>query len=163
METVLKAGVPEVCVLVKNLWQGPDRDPSAERRAGLRWLLADALVTAGVPVAEIPLLTLSTFIGSSPVPGRRGADAIVSRLKEAYPRLEIPGQGFRGTTAAAAVAGAMACGIETLIPVTSDRLKILAGAGNRGIQWPPSLKPPATLGEWARLNANETTPANLAG
>lgn len=161
MEVVMKRP-PTIAVMVKSQWGDMKADPSCARRMGLWTLLADALVAEGIPVAEVPMLTLSTFMGSAPVPGKKGADALTAAVSELYPALGNPGQGYRlGSTVAAALAGAMAAGVDTLVPLTSERLQKLQG--NAGVQWPMNLKPPASLGEWARRNNHEDSPATLAG
>lgn len=61
-----------------------------------------------------------------------------------------------------AAATAMACGIDTEVALTQDRLTLLRGYKNVGdrrrdnlaIQFPISRKVPPTLADWAELNAH---------
>ena len=156
MDAVTKRGTPAVVVMVKDTWATMQTDPSASRRAGLWWAIAAALVDAGIPVAELPLLTLQAWATGASRPGREGITRLADDVRQQFPGIADPGAGYRMTTVAAAAAGAMAARLDTPYAVTQERLNRLRGyasatatrRSNMGVQWPVAIKPPATVAKW---------------
>jgi hypothetical protein len=163
LDAVTKRGTPAVVVMVKDQWASMQTDPSASRRAGLWWAIAAALVDAGIPVAELPLLTLQTWATGTSKPGREGITMLTDDVRQRFPGITDPGDGYRMTTVAAAAAGAMAARLETPYPVTQDRLNRMRGyssatatrRSNQGVQWPAAVKPPATVAAWHAADTPE--------
>jgi hypothetical protein len=163
---------PELLILAKQRWQDPKTDPSAQRRLAIQVHLEDRLHRAGVPIAEFPYPTALTWMLGHAVRGTRETlapltEAVTAQWGLEPPTFLTPGgktqkYPYRMPVVALAGVAAMAAGIETSVPVTGHRLELLNDRGNRSVQWPPELKPPATLTEWhARHEAG--VPARAAG
>ena len=150
LAAVTKNGDPELVVMAK-FWtsSGMDREPAQARRAWLWFAIVERLVERGIPVAELPMLTIQAWAGTM-VDLRKGAiELLESDVRRRYPDIKEPLH-YRLTTVAFACAGAMAVGIDTEYAVTTERLVKLAGRGRNAVQWPHELTPPATLKEWSQ-------------
>lgn len=171
VEKLTKDGAPTLVVMAKNMWQGMERDSSAERRFRLYNAVEDELFSAGVQVGEFPYATAAKILlGHTP----RGKDQqIMSRLDGLAAELwditppmktvngkpvRVP---FRIPVCALSAIGAMAIGVAVPgVEVTETRLTLLSGKGsdlvraNPAIQWPRDLRLPTDLVSWERLRSD---------
>ena len=150
---------PTMVAMVKLSYGLMNRDPSAVRRIGLWFQVADVLAAERIPLAEIPALSAEKWLRGDAHRGRNGYAAAADAVTALYPDLVLPDERFRLTTVAVAGAAAMAVGIETAVAISQERLDALRGFpvadGKRvslAIQWPAARKPPKTLAEWGELN-----------
>lgn len=165
---VLAGSKPDLVVMSKFMWNDMRADPSAGRRAQLWWSIAERLLDAGVPLAEFPLPTLTTWArgGAGKSTGKM-LDAQAATVKALWPAIEPPVNHRAGTVLLAA-AGAMAVGISTPVAATQDRLNLLAGYDgptdrhrtNKAVQWPAACTPPRTVADWTRLHETGERPVD---
>lgn len=163
---------PTLVVMVKPYWKVPAQDPSAGRRIGVWYLLAAELDRLGIPTAEVPIHTVSRWIGSGSRMSQDAFSDIAKKidiyLSDVTPRAAVPsldertvGQ-YRQTTVAVVAAAAMVAGIETGVPVTQERLNILGGYSDEhareksdgGVVFPHGRKPPRTVDIWKMRNSD---------
>lgn len=151
---------PATVALVKGAWGPMSSDPSAFRRAGIWWGIAAELDRLRIPTAELPLFTVQKWAMDTSAPGRKGTDALTDWVGNTWTHLpaELENKpGYRASTVAVAAAAAMACGIETAVPVTQERLNLLRGyadetkttRNNKAIQWSIKAKPAKNTAEFA--------------
>jgi hypothetical protein len=145
---------PELVILVSGMMGDLRRDPSAPRRLGLWWLLADHLDRAKLKVAEVPLLTVEkVWLGKAQF-GRAGIDELSRAVRKIWTDIEEP-EGFWTTTIAAAVVGAFAMSIDVpgFAPAVTDWNAALSG-----VTWPTGIGP----GKPSKKQADEETVEDAA-
>ena len=173
MEKISSRGQrPDLVVIAKQLWKEPKTDSSAQRRMAIQALLEDRLHRAGVPVAEVPYATaLSWMSGHTPRDKRGILGHLEDVVNETWgletPTFTTPGDQekrypYRLGVVALAAMGTMALGVDTAVPVSTERLAMLTSARNQAMQWPPEFKPPSTITEW-HTRHEAGAPARAAG
>lgn len=111
---------PTLAVLMKpTISKQPNQDQTWARRAQLAGEIERLLIESGVPVAEIPPLTVSKWVlgpGAS-VRASRGLDQVEAEVKRLYPASIPDDERFRPTTIGAAAAALVAAGLPTGHPL----------------------------------------------
>ncbi|TXI55913.1 hypothetical protein [Mycolicibacter arupensis] len=171
LDTVLRDGIrPHLVVMGKLSWGLQAKDPSAGRRAAQWWDIASALCDAHVPVAEVPLGTISSWaMDKSPGLKADGLAALRKDIADKWDGLDADftaaGELFRPSAAGYACFGAMLVGMPTPYAPTEERIRKLTqhhgwtttatGTKTRGwvhsqsVQFPAAVRPvPTTVSEW---------------
>lgn len=170
LERVLRDDVrPHLVVMGKLSWGLQDKDPTAPRRMGQWWDIAEALTDLKVPVAEIPLASAAVWaLGSSPGMNAAGLAAIREDLVGKWEGLDeaitAAGSTFQPSAVLYAAFGAMTVGMSTPYAPTEDRVRRLSmrrawksseskraseWTQNMGAQFPAAVRPvPTTVSEW---------------
>lgn len=106
---------PSLAVMMKPTLGPPNRDRSWDRRVQLAGDIERLLVAHGVPVAEIPPMTVTKWVlgPESGVRARRGFEQVEAEIKRLYPAAVEPSEHFRVTTIGAAAAALVAAGLPT--------------------------------------------------
>lgn len=152
-DRVLNGGEPELVVLRKPEVGNTRTDPSGARRVGVFWELVRAFDDAGVPVADVPIHTVTRLRGLKPSASYTDLAASCAAL---YPEVRLPeidgkpDARYRATTIGLAVVGALVAGIETPIPVTDEVRTIV----RRGGDYPPRFVPDAEAQGYAEQTAS---------
>lgn len=126
LDAVLSKGLPSLVVMAKFTWDNMNRDASAGRRAALWWTIANRLLDAEIPVAELGVATAQKWLTGHGIVGRKGQEALDRAVRDTWPSVRDRGETYRMSTAALAAAGCMVAGIPTAIPVTDARLDALS-------------------------------------
>lgn len=172
---------PTLVVFSKQQWgalNGKPADPTAQRRMTAQALIEDRLHRNGIPVAEFPYPTALLWIqGGKGAPMRNGKRSPMAQLDTAVaetwgivpPKITLPAtqkvvngelreqdaivreSPWRPGVVALCAIGAMAVGVETVVPVTEERLRITRGEGNQAVQFPKGRRCPESLDGWLEL------------
>jgi hypothetical protein len=157
VEAVLAGGTPEMVVLAmlnvastktssrtsatgKN-YRAVSGDTSGGRRAGVWWELVRQFAEAGVPVADLNLLSAERALLGKAKFGAAGYQALAARVLDLYPGLQLPQRvsdtgavsvdpRYRVTTVGLAVCGALVAGIPTPVPPSPELLAVIHGGAN---------------------------------
>lgn len=172
---------PTLVVFSKQQWgalTGKPSDPTAQRRMQVQAYIEDRLHRAGVPVGEFPYPTALTWLnGGKGAAMRNGKRSVMAQLDTAVaevwgivpPKVVLPAtkkivrgelveqdaitreSTWRPGVVTLAAIGAMSVGIETVVPVTEERLRIVRGEGNQSVQFPKNRRCPTKLDSWLEL------------
>lgn len=156
--TQSKHGLPELVVLVKPAigYQGQRRargagakpttaktgDTSAVRRLGVHWELVRQFSDAGIPVAEISLLTAEKVIAGKAAMGAAGRAPLEAKIAAMFPELTVPMREgkpdprYRLTTVGLALLGAHHLGMVTPLELDEAAVATLA----LGAVFPPGIE-----------------------
>jgi hypothetical protein len=140
---------PELVVMVSPTMNDLRRDPSAPRRLGLWWMLADRLDTAKLPLVEIPPLTIQRIWLGHAEFGMSGVEALTNAVYNVWPEVKAEvkkTKEYRTTTVAAAAVGALVMGIDVpgFEPAVEDW-----GSALSKVFWPRGIGPGKPLGSLA--------------
>ncbi|MDO3055622.1 Uncharacterised protein [Mycobacteroides abscessus subsp. massiliense] len=172
---------PTLVVFSKQQWgslTGKPSDPTAQRRMMCQAYIEDRLHRSGIPVAEFPYPTSLVWLnGGKSSPMRNGKRSVMAQLDTAVaevwgivpPRIRLPAtrkvvrgelveqdaitreSTWRPGVVALCAIGAMSVGIETAVPVTEERLRIVRGEKNQAVQFPKNRRCPTRLDSWLEL------------
>lgn len=151
MESVLLSGIPEFVVMMKpsiGAPRGPKKDDSGPRRLMLAGEIQRQLLQAGIPFAEIPSMTLvSWLLGAGRKYPPRDFELLEQAVRDAW-RPDKTDDGFRLTTVGVAAAAAVVAGIPTRKPVENSGLAALSE-----MRLPEGWALPERASEWNSLHA----------
>lgn len=157
MESVLLSGIPEFVVMMKpsiGAPRGPKKDDSGPRRLMLAGEIQRQLLQAGIPFAEIPSMTLvSWLLGAGRKYPPRDFSPLEQAVRDAW-RPDKVDDGFRLTTVGVAAAAAVVAGIETRKKVENSALAALSE-----MRLPDGWELPARASEWNSLRVKEEVSA----
>ncbi|WP_237083969.1 hypothetical protein [Mycobacteroides abscessus] len=125
-DAVFSKGLPTLVVMAKHTWDNMNGDASAGRRAAVWWTIANQLLDAGIPVAELGVAIAQKWLTGRGVVGRKGREALDRAVRDTWPSVRGRGETYRMSTVALAAAGCMITGIPTVVPVTDARLDALS-------------------------------------
>lgn len=160
--TKSRFGTPDLVVMVLPHIGTQTADPSAQRRLSVWWEIVRQLDVAGVPVAEVSLLSVQKGVLGSASFGKKGTDALAQWVTDNWagwtpPLFDgKPDPRYRVTTLAVAAAGALAAGFPVpQLPVSDDVVAALRGGMNlpAGFRLPDIAPRPA--GTKKRLSRDE--------
>lgn len=124
VKAIVKGGVPELVVLARPTFGagadsrggGKAGDTTAYRRLGVFWALISELDAAGIPVAELGVLSAAKALTHSGHQKTAARD-LAAKSRELFPDMVIPEDPrYRVSTVGLAVCAAIAVGISTPVP-----------------------------------------------
>lgn len=150
MKSVLRSGTPGLVVMMKPSMGDSRKDTSAPRRMMLAGEIQRRLVEARIPVAEIPAMTLvSWLLGGGRKYPPRDFGGLEQAVRDAWRPGDVEPE-FRLTTVAVAAAAAVVVGIPTRKSVENSSLAAL-----RDMVLPSGLELPARASEWNKQYVKE--------
>jgi hypothetical protein len=164
LDVVLRDGVrPHLVVMGKQSWGLIGSDPSAARRIGQWWDIAQALHRFKVPTAEVALASAAVWaMGSAPKLSLEGLQVIRDHLISQWDGLDEAMNSTNGTYRPSAVLfaafGAMTIGLPTVYAPTEERVRALTMRRNYKTDDPKTARQKLTPG-WVQ---NMTTQFPIA-
>lgn len=154
MEAVLKNGLPTAVVMPKAMIGTPRVDTSGPQRAALAGEIVRRIADAGIPIIEVPPMTVMKWCLERFVGGKNGHAELEKTVQSTWSGMADPqSDKYRWSTVALAAAGCTVAGIPTTVKVTNDRLSTLRGAALLPAGW--SI--PASETDWpTKCFAGET-------